>query len=266
MNDESSIFLLVATTVFGLIAYGAMLYRQHQLDDPSNLSVVYSTNLIEQIIIESALLYQVKIFRQSGSEHDVLLFTDRDEALKRVRLCLKLAKIDAVSIDENSADFFSCSRAFYSGGSRSEGKRIGSIELSILQRMPLSEVDLGAENHDLSVNLPIGTTSLIDLSSSKKYTDLVDEIKQLKRDKSYVEAERLLLVAIEACEEEAKNRGDSWGVAPWYYEQLAIIYRKQKMWNKEISVLERYESMPKYNGIGSSRLKERLQKALDKQR
>ena len=30
------------------------------------------------------------------------------------------------------------------------------------------------------------------------------------------------------------------GVAPWYYEQLAIIYRKRKDYLKEIEVLERF--------------------------
>lgn len=91
------------------------------------------------------------------------------------------------------------------------------------------------------------------------YTDHVEHVKQLKREKRYEEAIRLLLKLVEAIENQSKKAG--WGVAPWYYEQLAIIYRKEKRFGDEVAILERYEAQPKAPGAGPSKLAERLKKA-----
>ena len=78
------------------------------------------------------------------------------------------------------------------------------------------------------------------LVDGKHYTDYVETVKELKRRDELAKAEKLLLRLITAVEEEAKIEG--WIVAPWYYEQLAIIYRKQKDTNKELEVLKRFAS------------------------
>lgn len=70
------------------------------------------------------------------------------------------------------------------------------------------------------------------------YTAYVDYVKELKRKGDFGTAEHLLLQLINAVEAEAM--ANAWAVAPWYYEQLAIIYRKQKDSIKEIAILERY--------------------------
>jgi DNA polymerase III epsilon subunit-like protein len=54
---------------------------------------------------------------------------------------------------------------------------------------------------------------------------LVEKGKQLKRDHSYEQAEALLLE--EVARQEAAARTTGRGVAPWFYEQLAVIYSKQ---------------------------------------
>jgi len=72
----------------------------------------------------------------------------------------------------------------------------------------------------------------------RHYTAYVDQVKDLKRKGDYARAERLLLELVNAVEAEAK--ANDWAVAPAYYEQLAIIYRKQKDSAKEIAILERY--------------------------
>jgi len=56
------------------------------------------------------------------------------------------------------------------------------------------------------------------------------------------------------------------GVAPWYYEQLAIIYSKQKRYTDEIAVLQRYDRQPKAPGAMPVQLKERLEKVTAKHR
>ena len=77
--------------------------------------------------------------------------------------------------------------------------------------------------------------------NGRHYTDLVEPIKQLKREDKLDKAIILLEAAIEATEREAAVAGRGWGVAPWYYEQLAMIYRWQGKPEKEKEILERHE-------------------------
>ncbi|SDT94653.1 hypothetical protein [Halopseudomonas salegens] len=93
------------------------------------------------------------------------------------------------------------------------------------------------------------------------YTDSVEQIRQLKREGKNQEAIEVLLRSIDATESESKCTGEGWGVAPWYYEQLAILYRKEKLYHKEVEILERYESQPKAAGVGPEKLAARLIKA-----
>jgi hypothetical protein len=97
------------------------------------------------------------------------------------------------------------------------------------------------------------------MMSPDHYSDLVDRIKDAKRGGNLEEAETLLLRAIESTEQEAAT--ERWGVAPWYYEQLAIVYRKQNRYQDEIGILERYAKQPKAPGAGPQKLAERLAKA-----
>jgi hypothetical protein len=64
---------------------------------------------------------------------------------------------------------------------------------------------------------------------------------------------------VDATEQEAKRTGE--GVAPWYYEKLAMIYRKEKRYEAEVAILKRYERQPKAPGALPKKLAERLVKA-----
>jgi hypothetical protein len=81
----------------------------------------------------------------------------------------------------------------------------------------------------------------------KHATEYVEQVKALKRAKQFDEAERLLLALIQAVEVE--NRVECWGVAPWYYEQLANIYRGQKNYAAEIAILQRYQQQPYHKRV-----------------
>ncbi len=95
-----------------------------------------------------------------------------------------------------------------------------------------------------------------DYTDGKHYVDSIPEITQLKRDKRFDEAERILLRICDAME-----TGDqTGGVAPWYYQQLAIIYAKQKRRADEVAVLERYILQRHAPGAMPAKLKERLKK------
>ncbi|SRR6266545_5704601 len=72
----------------------------------------------------------------------------------------------------------------------------------------------------------------------KHYTEWVDQVKQLKREDKQIETEKLLLALVDAVEAESKVQ--KLGAAPWYYEELAIAYRKAKNYSAEIEVLERF--------------------------
>jgi len=101
------------------------------------------------------------------------------------------------------------------------------------------------------------------------YTEYGERVKQLKAENRLDEAIDLLLKLVDQTEKEAKNHGKGMGVAPWYYEQLAVIYRKQKRYGDEVQILERYENQPKAPGVSPHKLAERLVKARqlrDKQR
>ena len=91
------------------------------------------------------------------------------------------------------------------------------------------------------------------------FTSYVEQVKQLKREKKHEEAIELLLKLTAATESEANV--DGLGVAPWYYEQLAIIYRKEKRYAEEVAILERYNDQPKGLGAKPKVLSDRLVKA-----
>lgn len=72
----------------------------------------------------------------------------------------------------------------------------------------------------------------------RHYTTYVEDVKALKRAGDYARVEALLLALVQATENEARvNRS---AVAPWYYDQLAIVYRKTKQPEKELRILDRY--------------------------
>lgn len=93
----------------------------------------------------------------------------------------------------------------------------------------------------------------------RHYTSYVDTVKELRRAGHEGEAERLLLELVEATESE--DEIERLGVAPWYYEQLAISYRKRGDVRSEIEILERFARQKHAPGVMPSTLLNRLEKA-----
>jgi DNA polymerase-3 subunit epsilon len=92
---------------------------------------------------------------------------------------------------------------------------------------------------------------------------LVDEVNAAKRERRLDDAMRLLLEEIER--QEAESRSSGCGVAPWYYEQLAIVCRKLGRHEDELAVLERYDRQIKAPGARPAALKTRLEKVRARQ-
>jgi hypothetical protein len=93
------------------------------------------------------------------------------------------------------------------------------------------------------------------------YTEFVERVKHLKADGRVEEAIQLLLKLVGETEAEARAHQPGWGAAPWYYEQLAILYRKEQRYEDEVQILERYACQPKAPGAGPEKLADRLVKA-----
>lgn len=89
-----------------------------------------------------------------------------------------------------------------------------------------------------------------------------DAVRQLRREGRVVAAERVLIGCIQATEADARRgRG---GVAPFYYEQLAILYSKAKRLDDELAVLERYAAAPHAPGMKPGQLHDRLHRVREK--
>jgi len=102
------------------------------------------------------------------------------------------------------------------------------------------------------------------LGKEHHYTEYVNQVKYLKGLNRDDEAMDLLLKLVAETEKEALRKG--WGVAPWYYEQLAILYHKRKRFIDEVAILERYERQTKAPGAGPEKLANRLIKARARQK
>ncbi|MGQ0669703.1 MAG: HIRAN domain-containing protein [Actinomycetota bacterium] len=129
-------------------------------------------------------------------------------------------------------------------------------------RLHLDPADLGVDPEDLDGDWEEpeahtgrsgepGRTSGPGTIDGRHYTAYVEEVRRLRREGNDEEAERLLLRLVDAVEAEARAEG--WGVAPWYYEQLAIIYRKRKDHEAEVAILERYAAQPHAPGASPPR-------------
>lgn len=89
-------------------------------------------------------------------------------------------------------------------------------------------------------------------------TQLIKQIKVLKSEEQYSEAAQLLMHCIKTSEQVTAK---GFGVAPWYYEQLAEIFHIQKEYSKEVTILERYLRRDKSPGQGRAKLFKRLDEA-----
>jgi DNA polymerase-3 subunit epsilon len=93
----------------------------------------------------------------------------------------------------------------------------------------------------------------------KHYSEYYNQVEQLKAGKKHHEAIELLLELVATVEREAgvSRRG----VGGYSYLQLAIIYRKEKRFDEEVEILERYAEQHKAPGVAQRDLAERLGRA-----
>ena len=92
----------------------------------------------------------------------------------------------------------------------------------------------------------------------RHFTTYVRDFENLKKNGKFAELEDLLIELVKATE--AESAVDDMGVAPVYYSELAILYRKQKDYVKEISILERFAKQKHARGVMPAKLLDRLDK------
>ncbi len=95
----------------------------------------------------------------------------------------------------------------------------------------------------------------------KYFTTYVERVKQLKREKKFEGAIALLKNLLDATEKESIASGC--GVAPWYYEQLAILYKKKGLPEEERNVLVRFSKQKHSPGVKPAKLLTRLEKLIN---
>lgn len=98
--------------------------------------------------------------------------------------------------------------------------------------------------------------------NGRYYLDYVDEVNQLTKDKKFDLAIHLLLELINAIELE--SRKTEFGVAPWYYEKLANIYKKLKRFEDEKQILTRFSQQNLSPGVKPAKLIARLRELNNK--
>ena len=109
---------------------------------------------------------------------------------------------------------------------------------------------------NLAVGNARGELTRASLINGVHFLELVEPIKQLKREGRLEEALTLCYAAIEGAEREREDREP----APWYTEQAAIVHRKLGQGDEEIAVLQRWlQGCPEDRRAGS-RIRQRLTK------
>lgn len=87
----------------------------------------------------------------------------------------------------------------------------------------------------------------------------IERVKELKRNGDLAEAEKLLKRMVAATKSESAQL--ELGVAPWPFEQLAIVLRKQRKYEEEIELLRDFAAQKHAPGVKPQKLIERLEKA-----
>ena len=129
---EQDALVLLAIVVFGVIVFAAIFWSQEKLDDPNNETFIYIDQIQDVWKLLPEADYDPVVWRQSGEIHSHSEFTmSREDALDYVLKTMKRAKIESVSVLENTEDEFTVRRSVQNARGRQEGKRVGGFTLKM---------------------------------------------------------------------------------------------------------------------------------------
>jgi hypothetical protein len=136
-------------------------------------------------------------------------------------------------------------RAEYEAKQRESDARNDAAQAGLRNRPPTREVTLETGKLD-----------------GRLYSEYGEELQAHLGAGRDAEAEALLLKLLDVIEDESEATGN--GVAPWYYERLAILYAKRRDHESEVEVLERFARQRHAPGATPPKLLQRLEKARKK--
>lgn len=93
----------------------------------------------------------------------------------------------------------------------------------------------------------------------RHFSSFVSNVRLLKKLGKTKQLEILLNRLIDAIE--AGDNISHYGVAPWYYEELAKLYRRNKDYAKEVEILERFSNHRHAHGSKPAILELRYKRA-----
>lgn len=99
----------------------------------------------------------------------------------------------------------------------------------------------------------------------RHYSQHTKKVRALEKSGDLAGTESLLLRLISALEHEGSFGRYGWYPPPWYYERLAMVYRKMKKPDAEIGALQSYVDLNCRNATTpDSKLSERLSRVIAK--
>lgn len=131
-NMDSPVEWIFIALIVVLIAIGAFAASnaEQALDDPNDTSRVFLDQIVGLALLAGAGPFRVRIFRQSGNVHAEHMVETASAAIAQAISTFRRAGIDAVRISRNTSEELHFNRLFYSRRGSSEGKKVGSVEIS----------------------------------------------------------------------------------------------------------------------------------------
>jgi hypothetical protein len=131
-NLDSPVEWIFLALIVIVIAIGAIAAANAEqgLDDPNDTSRVFLDQVVGLALLAGAGPFRVTIFRQSGNVHAEHHADTAAGAVAQAISTFRRAGIDAVRISRNTSDELHFNRLFYDHRGSSEGKKVGSVEIS----------------------------------------------------------------------------------------------------------------------------------------
>ncbi|NDW15474.1 hypothetical protein GTQ48_08070 [Alteromonas genovensis] len=131
MDEQTNTIVgLIFGVIMIIVTWITISKREQQLDEPDDDSVVYLEQLTATSTLQNGGKYLLRIVRQSGNlQKDDQVFDSSDAAIKVAISTFKRAKIEYAVITKNTNVEFFFRRPYHHHGGKSEGKKVGSVEI-----------------------------------------------------------------------------------------------------------------------------------------
>ena len=131
-SQAETMFGLAMALVLGLVTFIALSKTDRKLNDPNDSEIIFTDQILEQANLRPAKQYTIHIYRQSGNPQQPDRIVEAEggfdvppaEAIKLALTTLRRAKIDHVSLLENTETTLHVQRPLHQHGGKQEGKKV----------------------------------------------------------------------------------------------------------------------------------------------